>query len=342
MTYRHGTPLQQINIVLTANAGGMGDQIARMPAIKYIYKNHPQVRVYLFVYDYLLELYQRAFRGQENRIHIMPRSIKQDWMRDRGQYIPKIELDYFPKGTSASKPNLVEYGFNILEFRTPPKGEDWNYPKVNLLKVDVTRYNLPERYGVLSTGYTTPVREWPPEQAFEVADWMIQNNITPVYLGKSENALGVSDNITTNTLPNEAIHPQGLDLRDKTTVVEALKVMSTALFVAGPDSGLLHLACMSDVPTIWLFTSIAPEQRLPFRNGIQGWRTLTVGQPESLECRYCETNQNMVFNSKGETHNYKECFYKDYLCIQNLTAGKVISKIKQVTNYTGHGARSGN
>lgn len=342
MSYRNGTELKPIHLIVNMNAGGMGDMIARTPALLYSLKHHIQISLTLYVFDFAVELFEEIFKEYKDRCQIRSRgSFAADSLKFQGTPV----IDFHPIQVSSSKTNLTEYGFLIVENRIPARGPDWNYPRVEVSLDETTPKGevLREaRYGVLCTGYTSPVREWLPNHAFDVAEWMIQNGITPVYLGKRSQAFEGPQRLIEAHLKDEAIHPQGIDLRDATSLLEALKVMSGAQFVAGVDNGLLHLASLTDVPTIWGFTSILPHTRLPYRHGVQGWRALTVTPDATLLCRFCETRQNYVagrMDKPGVGHDYKYCYYEDYECLSHLTAGKFIAKIKEIVGGFAAGSR---
>lgn len=323
----------------------MGDMVNRMPAINYLYDQTEHVRQYVFVHDYLYPLFQNVFWEKKDRIHLMPMSAHKGWLeRDWCKQIPYV--DFKPVQLSTSKPHLTEVGFLEILKRCPDKGDLWNIPRANLTNVDIDCYNISSKdYGVLQVSHTAPVRAWPTNEVEEVVRWMVNKKITPVLLGKSSSDLGTGsavvsvNQINSSNLPNEVV-----DLRDKTDVLQALKVIDNAKFIAGVDGGLINLAYMTDTPVVVGFTSIKPNARVPFRNGKQFDRTIVIEPEKQLECRFCETLQPyVVYNSKKGPipHDYKKCLYKDYKCVRQMTAAKFIRGIKEVLNFKGLGSRQG-
>lgn len=344
--FREGLKIPPFQLCVIMRWAGLGDCIQRMPALFYMYDNAPHVSMYVFVYDYLQTLFEHTFRNERDRIHIMPISAYEGWVeRDWCKSLPYV--DYTPKQVSASKTHLTEYGFMEVLKRVPQRGELWNIPKADLTEVDISKYNLPKDYGVLTTGVTSPVRAWPPQETMDVAKFMLQIGITPVYLGKTHNDLGKIEGTQKTVEANfseEAIHPKGIDLRGSTGLLEALKVISEAKFIAGVDNGLLNLAYMTDTPVIAGYTSIRPVDRVPYRNGVQFDKTIVIEPDENLECKFCETLQPYVALKKHGRyvpHDYKHCIYRDAKCTTQMRAAKFIAGIKQVLNWTKPGSRQG-
>jgi len=338
--FRDGTQLEEFSLCVLLKYGGLGDMINRLPAILYLYEQTQHVRQYVFCHDYLYELLDLVFKDKRHRIHLMPMSAYEGWIeRDWCKAMPYV--DFKPTQLSSSKPHLTEYGFLNLIHKLPENKELWNLPQPDLTNTDVSSYDIPERYGILCTGYTARVRAWPTNEVEEVARFMIQSEITPVYLGKKGNDLG---NGAKNKASFTGHDLPGVDLRDQTSIPEALKIISKAKFIAGVDNGLLHLAYMSDTPVVAGFTSISPNYRVPYRNGKQYHKTIVVEPDKELECSGCETKQQYLVRhtQKGILpHDYKVCPYNDYKCVTQMRASKFIDAIKQVIGHKAAGSRQG-
>lgn len=120
----------------------------------------------------------------------------------------------------------------------------------------------------------------------------------------------------------------GLDLIDKTTVLQAANIMSGALAVVGVDNGLLHLAGCSKVPIVAGFTTVSPDIRLPYRDGVLGKDCYVVTPPATLACRFCQQGTNFLYG-----HDYRNCLYKndsalDRLCTKSITADRFIHHLE--------------
>lgn len=323
--FREGTNIEKFAVRLDLSYGGLGDIIARLPAIRYVYEQWPHVHMYVFTYDYAHKLVEAALKPFNDRTYTLPFSAQERWLERRWcRQMPTI--DFFPDKITGVRLHLTEQGFINICDKVPERGEKWNYLQADLTKIDISSYTIPERYGILCTEYTARVREWPAQEVENVAKWMIQNKITPILLGKSTNELG-ADKGTVETQSDVTALQGVLDLRDQTDLLQALKIIDGAQFVAGVDNGLLHLASMTDTPTIWGFTTVEPSQRLPFRQGSQYHKTLVIEPSESLACRFCQSKQHFVL-VEGRPWDYKKCMYGDRLCTTQMTAGKFISSIK--------------
>lgn len=181
----------------------------------------------------------------------------------------------------------------------------------------------PKKYAVITTGITTNSRAVPQGGWNPIIDHIRSKGLTPVFLGKSTMETGNASNVLTGWVDGTN-YAAGLDLRDKTTLLQAAAIMHKAAFVIGHDNGLLHLAgCTPDVPIIFGYNIAAPEHRRPSRpNGRVFDITLT---PKELACIHCQSNTNFVIG-----YNFKECFYKDLACMKMLFERNGIRWLQQI------------
>jgi ADP-heptose:LPS heptosyltransferase len=145
------------------------------------------------------------------------------------------------------------------------------------------------------------VREWPVSEINAFIKLVKENtNLDVVLLGASQ--IDHSSEFQVKGEFNESIRSELTeDLRDKTTLTEAMEILSQARAVVGVDNGLLHLASCSDVPVIWGFTSVDPKHRIPVRNNVAGYNAYTVVPSAGLNCRFCQSKYYYV------EHNFKNC-----------------------------------
>jgi ADP-heptose:LPS heptosyltransferase len=162
-----------------------------------------------------------------------------------------------------------------------------------------------------------------PEIANEVIDHIFKIGYVPLFLGKAATKVD-----PTRTLKGEYVEginfEKGVDLRDKTNLLEAAKIMKESSLVVGLDNGLLHLAACSDVPIVMAFTNVEPRHRMPYRHDVLGWEVYPIVPDEKIECRFCQSQMKFAFDQ-----NFAYCYYDDYKCIQNLTADKYINQINE-------------
>lgn len=311
--FRSGHIQEDSELNILFNEGGVGDQIARMPAIAYLKKFYPHVKINLFVHDYFYELANNLVPG----INVVKFSEGQNhWKGGIPQRQTKNTFTNFAS-------HLTDHAFQVI-CNKQVEDKHKNYCKLNLDCVDISRFNLPEDYVVVTTGFTAPVREFLPRIINEIIYFLRGRNVMPVFLGSKQAASGVGENIQGN-FNQEIKFERGIDLIDKTTLLEAGKVIANAKAIVGLDNGLLHLAGCTDIPIVAGFTTVDPRHRLPYRNDVFGWNCYTVVPEESLECRFCQSNWDFVYG-----HDFRNCFYNDYRCVRKAKTNGYIAHLKQI------------
>ncbi len=294
--------------------GGAGDHIASLPAIQYVTREYPWIKPLVWVPDYMLELAK----------HLIPtgatiRSLSQM----RGVYEPKrpTKTTKWDGVTSPMKMHGVDYAFLKLLDEVPPTRD---YLQIRPYEIDIKSFALPSKYVVLTTGFTAAVREWPAIEINKTAKYLIGRNITPVFLGQKNTNTG-----TTHTIQGEfkagVNYSVGLDLIDKTSLLQAAAIMHKAEAVLGVDNGLLHLAGCTQTPIVGGFTTVNPELRMPARKGILGYAYYAVVPDTALKCQFCQVKTNFLYG-----HDYKNCVYKDNLCTTQMTADKFIKHLENI------------
>jgi ADP-heptose:LPS heptosyltransferase len=196
-------------------------------------------------------------------------------------------------------------------------GLPWHhYPKFK--QADLDALTLPEeakqlegkRYAVITTGVTTPSRNIKPEYYNMIIDHVIAKGLTPVFLGKRVTGTGNQRNIHT-VYSDQVNYKLGVDLLDKTSLMQAASIMSRAAFVVGHDNGLLHLAGCTEVPIVFGYNLASPEHREPVR---QIGKVYNVHlEHKDLACTFCQSNTNFVIG-----YNFRQCFYADLKCMDLL------------------------
>lgn len=313
--YRETDSLGVKHYNFTLHNGGLGDAIAQMPAIKYILDNHPQVFIHLWCHDYFVELAKKCFKDRKNIV-----------IRGLSDYKTKYKQNQQARSPYAHKTqnlacHLTDHAFFTLTY-SQVENKHKNY--IQIEPIDVTSFQLPEKYICITTGFTSMSREWLPESVNGVTDYIIQKGYTPVYLGKgythSYQNIGITGNF-------KADYSRGVNLIDKTTLLEAHAIMNSSKAVLGLDNGLLHLAGMGKAPIVAGFTTVLPEHRLPYREGKLGHNCFVV-VPKELECFGCQSNMTFA----DSTHSFTDCFYKDYKCLSLMTADKWIAQLEKALN----------
>lgn len=296
--------------------GGLGDHIAALPALNYSINQYPWIKHLIWCPDYLVEFAK----------NVLPEGVQILGISDmRGRYEPMkpTKTTKWDGHTSPMKIHCVDYAFLKL-LDELPKYSARSYMHIRLDKIKGKDFDLPERYVVLTTGFTAAVREWPAKEVNKVAQYLVDKNVTPVFLGQKNTKTGTA-HVVQGKFNEEINYALGIDLIDKTSLLEAAAIMHSAQAVLGVDNGLLHVAGCTDTFIIGGYTTVDPELRIPVRRGITGFNFATVRPDQSLACKYCQSNTNFLYG-----HDYRNCLYKDNLCTTQMTAEKFIAKLEVI------------
>jgi len=294
--------------------GGLGDHIARMSAIKYIRDHCPHVTLHLYVPDFFKDIAKNLVQG------VCIRSFS-----EREKYntnFPCVKTQCSQHDTMAT--HLVDHAFHVLVNREV-EIEHKNYCKLNLKRIKINKYNLPEKYVVMTTGFTAEVRQFYPEYINKICKFIKESGYEVVFLGSDNVKIGgMADNVKGN-FAEEIDFSIGYNLINKTSLLEAGKIIANSKCIVGLDNGLLHLAGCTEVPIIYGFTTVEPEHRLPYRHDQKGWNCYIVLPDNDLTCKYCQSRWCLVYD-----HNFTKCFYTDNKCIGQLRPEKWIEQLKKV------------
>lgn len=320
------TPPNAITISPLHNNGGLGDWIASIPALKTILSENPTLNLHVYTKKFFIPLARALLSSSRVTYKDIEKAVKAKKRVDAGLFL----LNHPPL---SMKVDLVTFAYLCYLFREPRNMEERLYPRLPLHEEAVAKsadkWSLPEKYIVLTTGFTSEVREWKADYIIGVKEWALKQGIGIVYVGDSRKPPpGIAANWDERLKP-AGIYPEDgvVDLRNATSLVQAGAVLSKAVCVAGVDNGLLHLAATTDVPIVGGFTSVLPETRLPTRRNeagvpTQGWRYSVVGS-EKVGCHGCQSWMYAV------NHDFKKCFYQDKACLDEMRAERFIERIQE-------------
>lgn len=296
--------------------GGVGDHVAALVAVDYILKNYPWINLLVWVPDFLLDFAKNV---------LPPDTIVRNYTSMKKHYDPNkstITTEWTGRH-SPMKIHCVDYAFHQLCDEHVSFSKK-NYLKANLSQIDITKFNLPDKYITLATGYTAEVREFTPSAVNGVIDYAKAKGYEVVFLGQKQTPTGAK-HVIEGTF-NEAInYEKGIDLINDTTLLEATKIISNSKALVAVDCGLMHIAGCTDTSIVGGFTTVSPEVRMPIRNDILGYNFYPVVPNDDLACRFCQVKTNFLYG-----HDYKNCIYQDKLCVQQLTATKFIKELEKI------------
>lgn len=294
--------------------GGVGDHIASLTAVDYIVKQYPWITPLVWVPDFLKEFAR----------HVLPNV----YVNDYTSMAKKYDSDKTTKTTewdgiiSPMKIHCLDYAFLKLCDENPSI-EHKNYLKINSSKIDVSRFNLPKDYVVITTGFTAEVREFPASEINQVSDYVLSKGLIPVFIGQKNTTTGSSYMIK-GTFKPEIDFSKGISLIDQTSLLEAAEIINGSRAAIGVDNGLLHVAGCTNAKIIAGFTTVSPELRLPVRNNVLGYDCYTVLPDEDLSCKFCQVKTNFLYG-----HSYTKCLYNKPVCVSQMTASKFISNLQK-------------
>lgn len=175
---------------------------------------------------------------------------------------------------------------------------------------------------MITTGYTAKVRQFKPEAINKITDWLLTQGVTPVFLGQTQTKTGAA-HIIKGQFEKDIDFSKGINLIDKTDLLQAAKIMHESKAVLGVDNGLMHVAGCTKAPIIGGFTTVTPEIRWPIRYSELGYDCYEVLPEPTLACRFCQEKTNFLFG-----HDYTKCVYNDYKCTDQITAEKFIKALE--------------
>lgn len=325
--------------------GGMGDTLARLPAVVYMLRRYPHIQhAKVFLQDFLVQtawmLLKMEFADDPSRVSVHPVSKIDEHLQADPDNTPGFRTSHKMNPLTTLRTHLTDHAFSVLCDEQPVDPNDKNYLKLSGASLEFGRALCkqalrvkPGKFVVVTTGFTAANRRVEDEQINTLCKYIrSQLSLDVVFLGST--AKSESEGHTQATFSDGIDYRLGIDYRDQTIPFEAACIMSQAACVVGVDNGLLHLAASSDVPIVGGFTSVDPRHRLPYRHGKLGWNYYVV-QPEAekLPCRFCQTQGNLVFD-----FDWRSCYYGNYACTKSLKTSDWIQAIETaIKNGRVHG-----
>lgn len=103
-------------------------------------------------------------------------------------------------------------------------------------------------------------------------------------------------------------------------IIQASMISFCACFV-GSDTSLLHAAGATMVPIVGVFTSVRPEYRLPYRNGVLGFRCKAV--VPDLPCVGCHARQPVPTTTES-------CEVGGIPCVRAVSAKVIVDAVLEI------------
>ena len=304
--------IKTINCLI--NTGGIGDLLCSLMPIAYLKHNSPWVNVLVWCPDFLKEFAK----------HVLP-----DGMVVRNYTEAKVKYDKTRVGITTQvkgqhtnmRTHPVKYAFHTLcDFS--PSDEQMSYLKIKSNLIKISQFNLPDRYIVIQGSSVEQVKRMPDNTFNQLVDYCHFNNYKVVVIGKriTSGLVETADIVSTS---GNYDFSKTLDLMDKTSMLESAAIIAGAKLFIGMDGGLMHMAAFTDTPMLIGVTFVTPQHIGPVRDGIKNKNIYYVEPDESLKCRGCQTNWSLMYD-----HDFRNCYYNDYACVNHMTFGKFKKQIE--------------
>lgn len=307
--------IKTINCLLADN--GCGDHICALVAIDYIMKTYSYINLLIWVPDYLVEFAK----------HVLPKgAIVRSYSEAVKKYDDKrIGISTHIHKHTPMRVHPVDYAFHFLADEHVELSKK-NYLQIRPNEINLRKFNLPEKYVAIAATAAEKVKTMPDNTINEIAQYIKDKGYVPVFIGKSsETDVGIN-NLKMQAKAANIKYELGLDLLNKTSVLQTAGVIAGAKAFVGMDGGPVHMAGCTEVPIVCGYTFIdGKKHNIPIRHNELGWNSYIVEPDETLKCRFCQTTGNFLYS-----HDFRNCYYKDYKCLSYMTSNKFINYLDKI------------
>ena len=293
-------------VCYSLNSIAMGDVIAAAPIVKYAINTfHKDADYKVLIKPYYNDIFN---------------FVPNDKLGDQGHpysFVPPWQIRYLntPRSTNARTTSmhmhLTTFASIQLLNRFIP-AEHMRY--LPLPEVDVAHFGIDYSKAVLIVvTYRDDVRKISFETVAGIAEWVRERGLIPIYIGRVDSSEMWKDSPFRLSFDNL---PEGVDLLNKTSILEMASIMSRSRAVVGLDSGPIHVAGTTSVPIVCGFTNVAPEHRFPIRD-----KGIFIPIVPEEECRHCQSRWCLNY------HDFGYCYFKHANCVTQMTAEKFIKAL---------------
>jgi len=258
--------------------GGVGDLICELVAVDWNIRNHPSVHFHVWVPDYLLSFAKHV---------LSPGATVRPFSKAKSKFRSDIEgmTTEWCTNHTAMRTHPVDYGFHMLSDRHIYDLNQKNYLQIIPQK---PKTKLPQRYVTIAATAAEPVKAMPVETLNAIIDYVVGKGYTPVFLGREESHTGLKD-FKVKSRPIPIDYSKGINLINKTDLLEAAQIISGSQCFIGMDGGLTHLAGCTNTNIVAGYTLVDPIHVAPIRFGTQNYRFYPVEPSHDIANRYYQT-----------------------------------------------------
>ncbi len=305
---------EQVNVLI--KDGGLGDLLCSLVAVDYNIKNCSDVEFLVWVPDHMVDLTKHV---------LTPGAIIRGYSKAKHKYNDKLAGVTTGWNTSHTpmRTHPVDFGFHMLSDTHIYDLNQKNYLKIKPDEIDISRFDIPEKYVIVPVGAVCSVKAFPIETANAIVDFIISKGYTPVFLGKEKAESGV-ENIRIEAKLINIDYSKGVNLVNRTNLLESAKLIHNAKAIVGMDGGLIHLAGYTDTNIICGYTLVSPVHVAPIRNGSQTYKFEAVEPDEHIPNRYYQTKTN--FNYDEDMRYFKG--WEEV--VKSMTPEKFIKALEKV------------
>lgn len=173
---------------------------------------------------------------------------------------------------------------------------------------------IDKKHVVFNIGY---FEEWKKIQDYlleKIVTMVVKKGYKPVFVGKQSKIKGSGFNNIYRT--------SGIDLVDKTSINDLLRILSKARLLISADSGVIHLGGMTDIPIFGVYTGTDPLLKLPIRNNKIGYM-----------CDYVIPNPPCFCITSVDWRGFP-CYNTDrYSCVNRINHEEALNKIEEILKW---------
>lgn len=152
-----------------------------------------------------------------------------------------------------------------------------------------------------------PSKQWPAENYAALANVMLGRG-WKLWIFGSANDAGIAASILSAIDPDK--HANCTDLTGKTSLGQAIDLLSTSTAVVANDSGLMHIAAALNKPVVAIYGSTSPDFTPPLTDSVKLLST-------DIGCRPCFK---------------RECPYGHMRCLTELNPTRAIDAVAELTD----------
>lgn len=302
----------QANLIVTD--GGMGDLLGSLVAVDWMIQHNSKFTFHVWIPEYLVKFSKHVLP----RKRCIVRSFKDEHLFRKE--FPTRTTQWTEMAPTPMRMSALDYGFICLADRLP-NAQERAYLQIRADEIDMRRFDLPKNYVCLAAAAAEPVKSMPPAVANAIIDYL-SPKYPVVFLGKEEANCGYRNFAVRASRIPIALN-KGIDLVNKTDLLESAAVLAGALAFVGMDGGLVHLAGCTPTKIVAGYTLVDPSHAAPTR-GFWSLPITAVEPDPDIPNRYWQSTASCL--------DRRDCrvFPGWEKVLENLTADKFISALESI------------